>query len=242
MSRRLDSITDLKKISFGESVPKHSLILFYWFANTIDIDDSDNMRLTFDVNRGDYGSHRYYNDEKLLEPPPSGCSYYTIGNLYQDQFRLLPNYVVNPPREYVGDNRDRIIVRVQLQNTEQEGKTIDQVYITQHCSGHQRSPYESRHTYQITPNLLRELRLFCIRENQLQLSQLRQQFNSGANDSQIGHINSVWPGYAGLGLLICIVTGERSRLTPNSNLLVIVIVLLLFFVFCKCVMTRVDIS
>lgn len=201
--QRLDSINDLKKINFGESVPKHSLLLLYWFANTIDIDDSDNMRLTFDVNRGEYGSHRYHNFEKILDPLPPGYSYYTIGNLYQDQFRLLPKYVVNPPREYAGNNRGRIIVRVKFQNWEQGGKTIDQVYITQHHSGHQGSSYDSRHTYLITPNLIRELRL------------------------QLPHLRY---GCAGLGQLISPVNEARSLPTPSSNSpvkLVIVIVLLL---------------
>lgn len=204
MPQRLYSITDLREINFGESVPKHSLLLLCWFANTIDIDDSDNMRLTFDVNRGDYGSHRYCNFEKILDPLPPGYSYYTIGNLYQDRdqapTRFLPDYVVSPPREYAGNNRDRIIVRVS--NWEQGGKPIDQVYITQHCSGYQGSSYDSRHTYQITPNLIRELRL------------------------QLPHLRY---GYAGLEQPISPVNEARSLPTPNSNLpveLVIVIVLL----------------
>lgn len=210
--QRLDSISDLKKINFGESVPMHGLILLYWFANAIDIDDSDNMRLTFDVNRGDYGSHKYHNSETLLAPPPSGYHYYTIGNHYKDPYRLLPNYVVNPPREYAGDNRVRIIVRVQLQNREQAGNTTDQVYLTQHLSEDQGPSYDSDHTYRITPKLLRELRIFCVRENQLQLLQLRDQFNSSISDSQIRLTRSEWPGRAGLGLLIFIVTGEDSWL------------------------------
>lgn len=223
--RRLDSINDLKKINFGESVPKHSLLLLYWFANTIDVDDSDNMRLTFDVNRGDYGSHGYRNLEALLDPPPPGYDYYTIGNLYQDQFRLLPKYVVNPPREYAGNNCGRIIVRVKLQDGEQGEKTIDQVYITQHRSGHQGSSYDSRHTYRITPNLIRELRLFCVRENRLQLLHLKKQFKSRANDVQISCIKTKWPGYAGLGLLIFIAIEENSL--PNfSNLIFVIVVVL----------------
>lgn len=207
MPQRLYSITDLREINFGESVPKHSLLLLYWFAHEIDIDYSDNMRLTFDVNRGDYGSHRYCNFEKILDPLPPGYGYYTIGNLYQDRdqapTRLLPDYVVNPPREYAGNNRGRIIVRVKFQNWEQGGKTIDQVYITQHCSGHQGSSYDSHHTYQITPNLIRELRF------------------------QLPHLRY---GYAGLEQLISPVNEAQILPTTNSNLpveLVIVIVLLL---------------
>lgn len=227
MFERLNSISDLKKINFGESVPKHSLILLYWFANAIDIDDWDLIRLTFDENSEDYGSHWYGNFEKLLDPLPSGYGYYTIGKLSQDQFRPLPNYVVNPPTEYAGDNRDRIIVRVQLQYRKQGAKTIDQVYITQHYPGHQVSSYDSRHTYRITPNLIRELQRFGGRAN---LSHLRQQFNSRASDSHISYINSQWPDNAGLGLLTFIVIKEKSMPTPKSDLpveLVIIIALLL---------------
>lgn len=211
--RRLDSVRDLNIIYSVESVPKHSLILLYWFANTIDIDGQDIMKLTFDVNRGDYGSHCFHNFETLLDPPPPEYRYYTIGNLYQDQSRLLPNYVVNPPPEYAGDNRDRIIIRVQMLNLGGGGgEIIDRVYITQHHSGHQGSSYDSRHTYQITTNLLKELRLFCIKENQLQLSHLKKQFKSNVNHFQLNHIQNMWPGYAGLGLLMHIVTKESKLL------------------------------
>lgn len=208
--RRLNSIGDLKKINFGESVPKHSLILLYWFANTIDINGQDIMKLTFDVNRGDYGSHYFHNSETLLDPPPPEFCYYTIGNLYQDHSRLLPSYVVNPPKEYAGHNRDRIIIRVQTENLGGGGEIIDQVYITQHLSGRQGSSYDSRHTYQITTNLLKELRLFCIRENQFQLSHLKKQLKSNINDFQLNHIQNMWPGYAGLGLLMHIVIEKNN--------------------------------
>lgn len=229
--KTLDSISDLKKIKFGEYVPKHSLILLYWFANAIDIDDFNRMRLTFDVTRGDFGSHYYRNSESLLRPPPSGYRYYTIGNLYQDQSRQLPNYVVNPPRQYVGENRNRIIIRVQSQNMGHGREIIDEVYITQHRSDHQASSYSSLHTYRVTTNLLRQLRVFCVRENQLQLSQLRNQFGSKADDFQLRQIRSMWPGYAGLGLLMFIVIEEKNR--DLAKLLavagVIVIIIILFF-------------
>lgn len=207
MLRRLNSINDLKTIDFGESVPKHSLILLYWFANTIEIDYVGNMRLNFEP--GDYGSHIYHNIEGLLDTPPSQHCFYTIGNIYQHQYNLLPNYVVRPPIEYNGENSDRIIVRVKWNGRRQE-KAIDQVFITQHLPENEGSAYDSRHTYQITPNLIGELRRFNVVDNQRQLLDLANQFNSRANGSQISCIKHKWPVTAGLGLLLFIVIEEKS--------------------------------
>ncbi|CAL8338363.1 unnamed protein product [Arctogadus glacialis] len=77
----LDSIDDLKKIPFGQSVPKHSLVLLHWFANTIEIDNNDAIELTFEPNHGDYGTHHYGNFERFLDPVPFGHRYYTLGNI-----------------------------------------------------------------------------------------------------------------------------------------------------------------
>uniref|UniRef100_A0A8C4DLV2 Uncharacterized protein n=1 Tax=Dicentrarchus labrax TaxID=13489 RepID=A0A8C4DLV2_DICLA len=178
--KMLKSISDLKKINFGPSVPKHSLILLHWFANTVNMDNNNFIWLTFDPNSGDYGSHHYGNYEGLLEPLPWGYRYYTIGNLYQETSVELPPYVANPSLEYSGENRDRIIIRVQEQNTGRGGLQIDQVYITQHydTSEHQGTPYDPEQTYQITTNLLRQIRAFSVRENQRPLLTLRNRFGS----------------------------------------------------------------
>uniref|UniRef100_A0A3Q1JRD7 Uncharacterized protein n=1 Tax=Anabas testudineus TaxID=64144 RepID=A0A3Q1JRD7_ANATE len=132
--KRLNSINDLKKINFDQSVPKHSLLLFHWFANTISIDNNDVIWLTFDPNNRDYGSHHYGNFERLLDPLPQGHRYYTVGNLNQESSVELPSYVVHPRWEYVGRNRDRIIFRVRQQNTQSPAwQRIDQVHFSM-CS------------------------------------------------------------------------------------------------------------
>ncbi|KAK1878202.1 Colicin I receptor [Dissostichus eleginoides] len=64
VQKTLKSINGLKKINFGQSVPKHSLLLLHWFANQIDIDNNDIIQLTFDPNSGEYGSHHYGNYER----------------------------------------------------------------------------------------------------------------------------------------------------------------------------------
>ncbi|XP_075942227.1 uncharacterized protein LOC142944909 [Anarhichas minor] len=217
---KIDSINDLKKINFGQSVPKHSLVLLHWFANTVNIDNNYIISLTFDPNGGDYGSHHYGNYEGLLDPLPQGnvYQYYTIGNLYQGTSMPLPDYVVRPPAtEYVGSNRDRIIIRVREQNTGRRAlQSIDQVYITQHydTSENQGTPYDPDHTYMITTNLLRQIRQFSVRQNQQQLLQLRNNFRSNAN---IPDIRNTWGDLACLGLLLFIVIQEKSSFHRPNN-------------------------
>ncbi|XP_037647504.1 uncharacterized protein LOC119501293 isoform X1 [Sebastes umbrosus] len=220
VQKKLDSINDLKKINFGQSVPKHSLLLLHWFANTVDIDDNNNIiRLTFDPNSGDYGSHYYHNSEGLLVPlhRGSGYRYYTIGNLHQETSMQLPPYVVLPQREYEGTNRDRIIIRVGEQNTGGQAlPRIDQVYITQHydTSENQGTPYDPDHTYRITTNLLRQIREFSVGQNQQQLLQLRNRFGSNADEF---NIRNTWGNLACLGLLLFIVIQEKYSSSQQNR-------------------------
>ncbi|XP_049416354.1 uncharacterized protein LOC125878911 [Epinephelus fuscoguttatus] len=185
--QKLHSINGLKNIDFEQSVPKHSLVLLYWFANTVNIDNNNVIWLTFNPN-GDYGSHPYYNEENLLSSLPRslGYEYYTIGNLHEETPVPFPYYVFNPPiPEYVETNRDRIIIRVREQNT---GWRVDQVYITQHYdpSEHQGTPYDPAHTYRITNRLLRQIREFSVGQNQQQLLHLRNRYGSNADDFRMG--------------------------------------------------------
>ncbi|XP_029293181.1 uncharacterized protein LOC115011981 [Cottoperca gobio] len=218
--KKLDSINDLKKINFDQSVPKHSLLLLHWFANKININNNDVIQLAFDPNDGDYGSHHYGNFEGMLDPLPQGNAYryYTIGNLNQGTSIPLPAYVVRPPREYVGRNRDRIIIRVREQNTGGRAhQRIDQVYITQHydTSENLGTPYDPDHTYRITTNLLRQVREFAVEENQQPLLNLRNRFGSNADESDI---RNTWGQLACLGLLLYIVIQEKySSSQPNNR-------------------------
>ncbi|XP_045898966.1 uncharacterized protein LOC123966925 isoform X2 [Micropterus dolomieu] len=212
--QRINSINDLKRINFGQSVPKHSLVLLHWFASVVDIDNNV-IWLTFDPNNEDYGSHHYGNFEELLDPLPWGYRYYTVGNLYQDTLIQLPSYVVRPPDpEYVGRNRDRIIIRVREQNTRL--RSIDQVYITQHYepSENQGTPYDPTHTYQITTNLLRQIREFSVGENQQTLTRLRNRFRSHADEF---HIRNTWRHLACLGLFLFIVIEEKNSFKQDND-------------------------
>ncbi|XP_071329948.1 uncharacterized protein [Trachinotus anak] len=213
--QKLNSINDLKKINFGQYVPKHILLLLHWFANTVDIDNNDVIYLTFDPNNGDYGSHHYGNYEGLLDPLPRGnvrYRYYTVGNLNQNSPMRLPSYVIHPPAEFVGRNRDRIIFRVREQNTGRQAlQRIDRVYLTQHyeTSENQGTRYDPDHTYQVTTNLLREITQFSVGEDQQSLSELRDRFGSNADDSQLWDIKNIWGDLACLGLLLFIVIQEK---------------------------------
>ncbi|XP_044186808.1 uncharacterized protein LOC122966624 [Thunnus albacares] len=214
--QKLNSIEDLKKINFGQSVPKHSLVLLHWFANIVDIDNNV-IRLTFDPNR-DYGSHPYYNSERLLDPLPQGrYQYYTVGNLHQPTSEPLPQYVLHPPTEYVGRNLDRIIFRVREHNT--AWQTIDQVYITQHYgTSYAGTRYDPAYTYQISTNLLRQIREFSVEENHRNsLTELIDHFRSNADDSQLRHLRNIWGDLACLGLLLYIVTQDKRPSNQHNN-------------------------
>ncbi|XP_017277459.1 uncharacterized protein LOC108239321 [Kryptolebias marmoratus] len=219
---KLDKIDDLRRLKFGQTIPSHSLLLLYWFADTIDINNNNVMRLTFDPNSGDYGSHHYGNYERLLDPLPQGnirYRYYTVGNLNQEMSSELPSYVVHPRHGYEGRNRDRIIFRVREQNVGGQGGQIDRVYITQHfeTSDNQGTRYDPAHTYQVSTNLLRQIREFSEEEND-NLMDLRNRFGSNTNNAQLRYITSSWGQLACLGLFLYMVIQEKqSSNQPNRR-------------------------
>ncbi|XP_061893020.1 uncharacterized protein LOC133642682 isoform X1 [Entelurus aequoreus] len=219
--KKLDSINDLKKVDFDRAVPKHTLILLHWFANEIDIDNNDVIQLTFDPNREEFGSHHYGNYEGMLNPLPQRnirYRYYTVGNLYHGQaMSELPDYVLHPERQYVGRNRDRIIFRVREHSTRgQASEIIDEVYITQHYdNSNEGTRYDPAHTYQITTNLLRQIREFSGEEGTSNsVRKLKEDFGSHINNSQIRSLIITWGDLACLGLLLFIILEEKYY--PNN--------------------------
>uniref|UniRef100_A0A3B4AYY6 Uncharacterized protein n=2 Tax=Periophthalmus magnuspinnatus TaxID=409849 RepID=A0A3B4AYY6_9GOBI len=218
--QKLKSLNDLKKIDFGRSVPKHSLLLLHWFANVIDIDNNDVLLLTFDPNEEDFGSHHYGNYEVMLDPLPRGYRYYTVGNLHEDTSDELPAYVLQPPvRECEGTNMDRIIFRVQERSS--RPPRIDRVYLTQHYrqDEYQGTRYNPELTYHISPSLLHEMRLFSVEHNPRTLWELRDMFDSDAQDSQLWDLRNIWGhSLACLGLLLFIVIEEKHcKKRPTKN-------------------------
>lgn len=158
--KNLTSIDDLTVCHLFEHT--NILALLHWFAREINF-ESNIFQLTFDPN-SDYGSHHYRNDEGILEPPPEGYRYYTVGNINRPTSRSLPSYVVDAQRASTEWNKARIIFRVR----EGDRKIIDQVYITQHYdfSEGYGSTYDPEHTYRITTNLLQKLRSHTFNEIQ----------------------------------------------------------------------------
>ncbi|XP_059894907.1 uncharacterized protein LOC132447909 isoform X1 [Gadus macrocephalus] len=209
----LKSINDLKKIPFGQSVPKHSLALLHWFANTIEIDNNDLIELTFEPNNGDYGTHHYGNFDGVLDPLPPGQQYYTLGNInpmINNNGNSLPSYVTGQRNHLLGReelNRARIIFSLLGQDT------IDQVFITQHYHANQGlgTVYDPEHTYQITINLLRELREFSLDQNQQsELSEIGTNFGSAIDSDELSSIRNKFGQLACVGLLLFIVITEKN--------------------------------
>lgn len=195
--RTLNSINDLMSVDFGQSVPIHSLVLLHWFANTVDIDRNDVIHLTFNPNH-DYGSHYYGNKGDLFEQS-LGSTYYTIGKINKSASVPLPPHV----RAQSGHgNRVRVIFRVR----EAYGvRQVERVYITQHYNqfNYRRSDYDPDHTYEVTTNLLREIREFSMDSHDM--ISLGDRFGRRANDLQLERIRNMWGHLASLGLLFHIV-------------------------------------
>ncbi|XP_026020987.1 uncharacterized protein LOC113020898 [Astatotilapia calliptera] len=219
VGRALNSITDLRSVGFGQSVPEQSLRLLHWFANEIDIDINGDISLTFDPTGYDYGSHRYRNDEQLLDPLPRGYQYYSLGNIHRQGSLRLPQHVIQS--EHEDGNRARIVIRVREQNVgRRTSQIIDRVYITQHyeTSEHRGTAYDPEHTYEITTNLLRAIRKFSINNDNINLlMSLRDHFRSSANDSQLLEMRNTWGQLACVGLLLFIVIPEKYSSHEHNN-------------------------
>ncbi|XP_028310326.1 uncharacterized protein LOC114467964 [Gouania willdenowi] len=208
----LKTLNDLHQMYLGKYVPKHTAVLLYWFTNTVDIDNNHNIWLTFDPNSGEYGSHHYGNYERLLDPLPLGhvrYQYYTVGNINHRATEELPHYVVDTRDEYNEGNINRIIFRVIQSNLGRQ--RIDQVYITQHYRGSERSnAYDPQYTFQVHVNLLRQIREFSSVRNQMNsLRNFRDRLEIDANDFQLRDISNIWGDVAGLGLFLFIVFCEN---------------------------------
>lgn len=200
--KNLNSINDLKTVH--QSVSEHTLVLLYWFANAVEIDSNNQIWLNFDPNQGDYGSHHYGNYEGMLDGLPFGQRYYTIGNIHQESSVQLPSYVVNQR----GRNKARIIVSLREPQPGRRLQRIDRVYITQHYENFQfeRTQYDPDHTFEISTNLLREVRQFSVGNDLWSLRGLSNRYARNTNDFQLTDIRNQWGERAGLWLLLSIVT------------------------------------
>lgn len=231
----LNSINDLKKVPFGQSVPKHSLLLLHWFTNNINIDPCNTITLTFDPST-DFGSHHYGNYEDVLDKLPRGYQYYTVGNLNADRSNELAAYILNPPvKAYQGNNKDRIVFSAEEQNS--GIYRINRVYLTQHQG--LSNAYDPEHTYRISTKLLQQINEFSS-GNLTCLRRLRDQFHSDISNSQIQALKNEWGDLlVCLGLMLFIVIQEKYIDTNNSMktlwtcfCVMLVVVVRVFLVLC----------
>ena len=130
--------------------------------------------------------------------------------MINNQRRSLPSYFTNDLNHLLWRevlNRARIIFTLSSQNT------IGQVYITQHyqASQGQGTVYDPVHTYRITINLLRELRVFSLdRRGHSELSEIGGDFGSSIGNSEPHFIRNTWGQLACVGLLLFIVINQRN--------------------------------
>ncbi|XP_040927679.1 uncharacterized protein LOC114861134 [Betta splendens] len=217
ITNKIDSVDDLKTINFRHSVPKHSLLLLHWFANTVKIED-DGIWLTFDPKR-QYGSHGYGNEDGLL---PVGRQYYAVGDLSRDKHEF-PSYMYYELRENVGRNLDRIIFSVNEHGVENgAGSMVEEVYLTQHMANeYQEAAYDRGNTYLVTPNLLKQMQRFSELKQSLWI--LNSEFRSNATDFQLLDFYEQW-SFPHLELLLFTVTkktqffqkGKRYRVAAHA--------------------------
>ncbi|KAJ0069015.1 hypothetical protein NL108_015889 [Boleophthalmus pectinirostris] len=209
--KKLSSVDDLKSVYSEKYLPMHNLILLHWFANTVNINNNNVVHLTYDPSR-DFGSHYYGNCDEMLAPVPQGYQYYTVGNLNPPNGNFPP-YVLYPQvieYAWMGRNRDRIIVQAQTGGSHR----VSQMYLTKHFTKpSQCSRYDPNYTFELSTDLLQQLRLFSFTNNSQTLQQLRDHFEENIDDTQLNDLINIWgSAQARLGLLFLIVTPQRANM------------------------------
>ncbi|XP_028831617.1 uncharacterized protein LOC114787877 [Denticeps clupeoides] len=159
----INSIKDLDNKGFGQNFPQHGLMLLYWFASIIDIDQNDIVRFKeqhFDVTTG-YPFSMYPNDNHFLPDLEPTTSYYSAGNFLEGTAHRFPTYVTQDfynSFNFPTRNRDRIILRV---DKWYDPVRIDRIYIARESNYAKAAPSvptaDPPPPYQITVNLLRQI-------------------------------------------------------------------------------------
>ncbi|KAJ8001085.1 hypothetical protein DPEC_G00187550 [Dallia pectoralis] len=155
--RQLRTLADLSVSGFGRPVPRHGLMLLFWFANDcVDFDNHDNMQIQCYPERGDFGFHYFGNFEKILPilSRERNEKYFEVGNLntesYPEAIDLLPyvrQYYLSM-RYYHQCNRDRLIIRLNK-------RKVTATYVTEHKDNGNRGEFDPEHTHLVSPDLIR---------------------------------------------------------------------------------------
>ncbi|KAJ0050804.1 hypothetical protein NL108_006165 [Boleophthalmus pectinirostris] len=209
---KLNSTDDLNPI------PEHNILLLHLLANHVSIDNNNNVYPDPDFDpTTDYGSHYYRNKEDLLDLLPIGCRYYTIGNFMFNNnnnnrpntcssSKKVPSYVCKPKGLNTHNtNRARILLCLNQYNSR-----IQQTYLTQHYEWDRFTPrntaYDPARTFEINPELLRELKQFSFSDDVAALQRLRDQYNQNIDNRQLDEIIRRWGReQAPLGLLMLLI-------------------------------------
>uniref|UniRef100_A0A8C1TC54 Uncharacterized protein n=1 Tax=Cyprinus carpio TaxID=7962 RepID=A0A8C1TC54_CYPCA len=157
--KKLTSIEELRNTRYANRSPRHGLPLLFWFAQNVNLDQNNNMRLNFFPYENAYGFHYFGNTDRppLLPSLSYGQSYYSVGNLNTGRYPRaseLPDYVwrhfrnSNLPER----NMDRLIVSLD----QTRPNRISRLYVTAHNRG--RNDFNPSDTYEIDPALVSQIR------------------------------------------------------------------------------------
>uniref|UniRef100_A0A8C6SD02 Lipoprotein n=1 Tax=Neogobius melanostomus TaxID=47308 RepID=A0A8C6SD02_9GOBI len=215
----LESINDLKEVFRFTSVPRHALLLLFWFADRIGFEENNAVCINFDPEE-DHHFHTYGNYDGLLDTVSKFNSYFPVDKLYNVSELIFPDRIRVMQFNQDGHDRDRIIMCVHTRRI-QNNLFVSEVFLTRHfrMSESQGSRYDPDYTYRITPNLLRQLKMFSSNNNYRTLEQLRNQFDNNIDNNQLDRVRVSWRDDVRLGLLYLIVMPESYEEASNLNMI-----------------------
>uniref|UniRef100_A0A3B3T8C8 Uncharacterized protein n=1 Tax=Paramormyrops kingsleyae TaxID=1676925 RepID=A0A3B3T8C8_9TELE len=145
----LNSVQDLRGVTFGHKFPRHGLKLLHWLANEwIEFDSDRQMLARTDPRTREFGFHIFHNMENILPLLLGNHScYFEVGNLHTYGAEDLPFSEDDAGSN--GSNTDRIIVRMD------SGDVIGEVYVTEHTPHQNSFCFDS--TYRISRGLIQHI-------------------------------------------------------------------------------------
>ncbi|KAL1023519.1 hypothetical protein UPYG_G00041890 [Umbra pygmaea] len=157
---QLSTIEELRDSSFGRPLPRHGLMLLFWYArDCVDFDFYDNMQVQCYPETGDFGFHHFGNFENILPVllQNSREKYFEVGNLNTESYPLakdLPPYVRQNYGLSLGHrqcNKDRIIISLKHRH-------VTATYVTEHKENGIQGKFDPERTHLVSPDLIRVIR------------------------------------------------------------------------------------
>ncbi|XP_010900945.2 uncharacterized protein LOC105029331 [Esox lucius] len=163
---QLRTLDDLYRSGFGRPLPRHGLMLLFWFANEcVNFDDHNNTWVRCQPEKGDFGFHHFGNFEEILPVlvRDGREKYFEVGNLntenYPEANDLQPyvrRYYELAPGNYRQSNKDRIIIKLNQ-------RKVKATYVTEHKDGN-RGDFDPEHTHLVSPDLIRDIQELELKE------------------------------------------------------------------------------